>query len=184
MEPRSRRWARFGPSDRRLNIHVPNGGVCLSAFVKVRNRDGDVLLGRPRSNPIWTERGCLPPWRVREIQRAGEWILPASHLMMGEHPDRAAERIARDFLGLPHASLRFLGIDSGKMLPRRQRGRSSPRPGRFHWTLGFVYETTPAELPPPLPSWTELKFLPTSRRGAVRIGRAHRDIIAAAGSFG
>jgi ADP-ribose pyrophosphatase YjhB (NUDIX family) len=181
MLPVTERYARFGVPDPKLFIHVPRGGVCLSAFIVVRNQSGSVLFGRPRPNAAWQERGCLPPWRVREIIKNDEWILPASHLMMGEAPEAAAKRISRIWLGLPRAKPRFIGVDSSRFPTGEARG-SGPTRGRvYHWTLCFLYELKVERPPGPLPVWEEQRFVPKAQIRTLRIGRLHRDVLRAAG---
>jgi ADP-ribose pyrophosphatase YjhB (NUDIX family) len=179
MLPITERWARWGSTNRKWFVHVPRGGVCLSAFLIVRNRRGDVLFGRPQPHSTWPERGCLPRWRVDEINRNEEWILPASHLMMAESPDRAARRIAREWAGLPHAKLRFIGIDSSQFPMGGRVGRGRTRRRVYHWTLCFLYEARSERSPRPSPKWKVLTFIPKKRIRGLRIGRFHRDVLLA-----
>jgi hypothetical protein len=116
---------------------------------------------------------------VREISKNEEWILPASHLLMEEAPDRAAKRIARDFAGLPDMTPRFVGIDSARfpVQPTRVARRANNR--LYHWTLGFLYELK-TDVPPRFgPWWEELRFIPRERLRTLKIGRLHRDILRA-----
>jgi len=177
MRPVEVRWARLGPTDRRWFIHVPAAGVCLSAFVIVRNRRGDILLGRPRRHRAWPERGCLPYWRVRDIEERGEWILPASHLLMEEAPSTAARRIARVFGGVRSGRPRLIAIDSSRMGTGQWTGRGRSRHRVHHWAIGFVYEVRTGRGPPSAPWWSETKFVPVSKLRQARIGRGHRDLI-------
>ena len=179
MLPLPERYARFGAPNRKLFIHVPRGGVCLSAFVVVRNQRGDALLGRPRLHRTWPERGCLPLWRVREITREGEWILPASHLLMGEAPEDAARRIARIWLGLPKAKPRFAGIDSSQFPTAEPAGSGRTPHRQYHWTLCFLYELRRERLPRPSPLWEEQRYFSKDRIKTLKIGRLHRDVLLA-----
>jgi ADP-ribose pyrophosphatase YjhB (NUDIX family) len=177
MLPLTERYARFGPPYRRMYIHVPRGGVCLSAFVVVRDRQGRILFGRPRAHSAWPERGCLPLWRVREIRKNGEWILPASHLLMGEAPDAAAKRIARIWLGLPGAKPLLAAIDSSGFPTGGRSGSGRSRRREFHWTLCFVYQLRIERLPKAPPPWEELRFFPKGDIRRLTIGRMHRDLL-------
>jgi ADP-ribose pyrophosphatase YjhB (NUDIX family) len=173
------RYARFGPPYRRMYVHVPRGGVCLSAFVAVRNREGGILFGRPRINSIWPERGCLPLWRVREIRTNGEWILPASHLLMGESPEAAANRIARIWLGLPRARPQLVAIDSSSFPTGEWAGYGRTRRRVQHWTLCFLYELRRDRLPRQSPLWEELEFFSKTEARRLKIGRLHRGLLPA-----
>jgi ADP-ribose pyrophosphatase YjhB (NUDIX family) len=177
MLARTERYARFGPTYRRMYIHVPRGGVCLSAFVVVRDRQGRILFGRPRAHPAWPERGCLPIWRVREIRKSGEWILPASHLLMGEAPDDAARRIARIWLGLPNANPKLAALDSSSFPTGGGRGSRRSKRKDYHWTLCFVYQLRVNRKPRTLPMWEELQFISKAGAKTLTIGRMHRDLL-------
>jgi len=177
MLPLTERYARFGPALRSMYIHVPPGGVCLSAFLVVRDRRGRILFGRPRIHRAWSEQGCLPSWRVREIQKNVEWILPASHLLMGESPDDAAKRIARIWVGRPDARPRLAVIDSSSF-PTGPPSRAGKKKRRdFHWTLGFVYRLRVDRLPTMPRTWEELKFFSPAEIRNLTIGRMHGDLL-------
>lgn len=177
MRPNTVRWARFGPTDRSWFVHVPPGGFCLSGFVVVRDRRGGILLGRPRRHPAWPEKGSLPYWRIEQIGRRGEWILPASHLMVEESPEHAARRIARDWAGLPAARPWLLAIDSSRRDTGRSAGSGRSRRKVYHWDVGFIYGLRSERIPAATPWWKELKFFAPADLRKIRIGRAHRDIV-------
>jgi len=177
MLPVTSRWARFGPTNRSWFIHVPRGGFCVSAFVVVRNRRGDVLLGRPTLHRDWPEEGCLPVWRVREEVRAGSWILPASHFLMDESPDHASVRISRKWAGLPGVKPRLVVVES-HLFPTDMWAGTGPRRRRInHWALCFIFEVRTDRVPKKGPWWAELRFVPLSELSSIRIGRSHDDII-------
>jgi ADP-ribose pyrophosphatase YjhB (NUDIX family) len=177
MLPVSSRWARFGPTERKWFMHIPRGGVCLSAFVIVRNHEGDVLLGRPRPHSAWAEKGCLPPFRVRELEERREWILPASHLLVDEPPSAAAKRVLRDWAGLRGGKPRLIALDSSLLPTGQFTGRGKNRRPLNHWAIGFVYEARSELLPRTTPWWSEMRFFPPVELRKTRVGRAHKDII-------
>jgi ADP-ribose pyrophosphatase YjhB (NUDIX family) len=156
-------------------IQVPPAGLCLSSFLFVENPKGEVLLGRPALHRAWPLKGSLPLWRVREIIQAGEWVLPASHLLFGEAPSAAAVRVARDWAGLPTARPEFVGVDSGTRPSSRTRGGRT----QYHWDIGFLYRARAMRLPPAGPWWAETRFV--GRRGweRLKVGRGHRDTLRA-----
>ncbi len=177
MSALATRWARIGPTDRRWLLHVPKGGLCLSAFVIVRNRRGDVLLGRPAFDRSWLESGGLPLWRVRELVREGVWVLPATHFMMYESPDRAATRIARRWTGGATGRPRFVAVDSyAAPSPYRRSGRARGTTD-LHWDFCFLYEMRSDRAPRRGRAWTELKFVPRTEISKLKIGRGQRDIV-------
>ena len=177
LPPVTKRWARFGPNDARWFMHVPEGGVCLSAFLLVRDRSGGLLLGRPKPHPAWAERGCLPDWRVDQLVQHADWVLPASHLLMGEAPDRAGTRIARDWAGLRGAKPHLVGIDSARMPTGRRARKSDGGLPIFHWALGFGYEVDSNAPAPKGPWWAETRFFPLAELRRLPIGREHRDFL-------
>jgi ADP-ribose pyrophosphatase YjhB (NUDIX family) len=149
----------------------------VSAFLVVRNPKGDVLLGKPRPHRDWPEAGCLPSFRVRDLVHRGQWILPASHFLMDESPEHAAQRIARKWAGLPGLNPRLVGVES-QLFPLRLRGaRLSARTPANHWALCFIYEARTHRIPRRAPGWAELRFVPGPELKRLPIGRDHGDII-------
>jgi len=173
--PVTKRWARLGPNNSRRLVHTPEAGVCLSAFLVVR-RGNSILIGRPRAHDAWPEKGGYPKWQALELERQGAWLLPATHLQMGESPDQAAKRITCEWAGL-------------KGTPRFKMVQSHLRPVRLwnpelrgnHWDICFVYELRargPINLKP---WWSEMRFTPTSAIRSIKFGRGQRDVLKEAG---
>jgi ADP-ribose pyrophosphatase YjhB (NUDIX family) len=177
MLPLQSRWARFGPPDRAWFSHIPVGGFCVSAFLIVRNRKGDVLLGRPKEHKDWPEKGCLPIWRVRAVQAEGGWILPASHFLMDESPEHAAKRIMVSWAGISSGSPRLLGVESEIMSTGASVGSGRSHRRANHWALCFVYELKTNRLPEPPRAWAELKFIPVRELRKIHLGRSHGDLL-------
>jgi len=177
MLPLQSRWARFGPPDRAWFSHIPAGGFCVSAFLLVRNRRGDVLLGQPKKHPDWPEKGCLPIWRVRGVQKEKGWILPASHFLMDESPEHAANRIMHAWAGISVGTPRLLGVESEVMPTGKKVGHGRARHRLTHWALCFIYELKTNRSPKPPRAWAELRFVPVSELGAIHIGRNHGDLL-------
>ncbi len=177
MLPLHSRWARFGPPDRAWFSHIPAGGFCVSAFLLVRNRRGDVLLGQPKEHPDWPEKGCLPLWRVRNVQQEGGWILPASHFLMDEAPEHAAARIMREWAGISGGTPRLLTVQSEVMPTGAMAGSGPTRRRVNHWALCFIYELRTNRLPHRPRAWAKLKFFPVSELKTIHIGRDHGDLL-------
>ena len=173
--PASKRWARLGPNDAKWLNHVPEAGVCISVFIIAR-KGNSILLARPRGTDAWAEKGGFPTWRALRLEKERAWLLPATHLLMEEGPDRAAERIAHEWAGID-GKPRFMMFQShtrpsivGK---RKQRAK--------HWDLCFVYEMKARRLPKLKPWWNEMRFVKPSEIRRMNLGRGHKDILTEAG---
>jgi len=173
--PVRKRWARFGPDNPRRLVHAPEAGVCLSAFLVAR-RGNSILIGRPHAHNAWPEKGGYPKWQASELERQGVWLLPATHLLIGESPDQAAKRIAREWAGLKGAT-RFVMVQS-HLRPIRLW---NPRLKGNHWDICFVYELRPRGPIHFGPWWSEMRFTPISAIRNIRFGRGHRDVLKEAG---
>src|SRR5947209_7068238 len=83
------------------DVSQPPGGFCISVFLTVR-RGSSILVGKIVKPEIWGERWGLlvnRPERWRD-----KWQIPATFLLIGEHPRSAADRIWRDQLELDNFS--------------------------------------------------------------------------------
>lgn len=134
-------------------------------------------MGRPRLHPAWPEKGCLPAFRVREINARNEWILPASHLLVDEDPGHAAKRICRDWAGVRRARPRLIAVDSSPMPMSQWAGSGRTRRPIHHWAVGFVYEVRSDAPAPTAPWWSAMRFIPVAELRRTPIGRSHRDLI-------
>lgn len=175
MRPVTKRWARLGKWDPHSLTHPSDAGVCLSAFVVAR-RGNSVLLGRPRGSDAWPKKGGYPKHLAVRLEREGAWLLPATHLLMEESPDRAAQRIARQWAGVkgrPHFAMVQSHTRPASLWRRGAKGN--------HWDLCFVYELFVRSLPKLKPWWSEMRFVPFSQVRRMNVGRGHMDILAEAG---
>jgi ADP-ribose pyrophosphatase YjhB (NUDIX family) len=167
------RWAQFGPRKKSWLINIPKGGVCLSTFI-VASKNGSILLGLPRSRLEWSEKGGERFSGAVELEKTNTWILPATHLLIGENPDDASKRISKEFTGL-------------KGLPKFAMIQSHTRPAKIwwkhvgnavHWDLCFVYNLEIDGVPKKLkPWWKEMKIFGRKEIHNLKIGRGHRDIL-------
>jgi len=175
LRPVAERWARLGPKNRHALVHTPKPGVCLSTFIIAKRRNS-ILLYHPRAHVAWETKGAFPKDLAAELAKKGAWLLPATHLLMEESPDRAARRITREWAGLK-GNPRFLMV------------QSHIRPGGFrnskvkgnHWDICFIYELTVRTVPKAKPWWTETRFVPISKISSMNLGRGHLDILKEAG---
>lgn len=175
ISPVTRRWARFGPDDVHQLNHTPRAGVCISAFVIAR-RGRSILLGKPKAGDPWPEKGGYPKWRAMKLEEDGAWLLPATHLMMGEGPDKAAKRIARDWAGL-NRTPKFVMIQS-HLRPARTL---SPKAKDNHWDICVIYTLRSDGRVKLKPWWSEMRFVTPSKIRKMNLGRGHGDILKEAG---
>jgi len=77
---------------------VPEGGVCISAFLVISDIENpnSALMGHLNPEAPWDHLGALDSSRI-EIHSKG-WMLPSSHLIVYESPQDAAKRILREQL--------------------------------------------------------------------------------------
>ncbi len=122
-----RRFAAFSkkavpPRMRRM----PEGGMCISAFVIIskRSEPRSVLMGKIDKNANWDHIGALDPKRVERLRMG--WMLPSSHLMLYETPEGAARRILREQLEHPRHEARRASDVRGHLGDRESLGH------RFH----------------------------------------------------
>src|SRR5437870_11881426 len=101
-----RKFSRFATSDRSLQTReIPEGGICLSAFLVISEpgHPERILMGHLNPSGSWDHIGALDAERA-EMNSKG-WMLPSSHLMLGESPHGAAELILNEQIGVPAQSL-------------------------------------------------------------------------------
>lgn len=155
---------------------IPEDGLCLSAFVLLTSREHptSVLMGHMEPSASWDHLGALDQARV-EAHRSG-WMLPSSHLLYGESPRSAADRILKEQLGLGPRSLEGPHVVSEVYAPRRFPGRAG------HWDLEFLFRGSISEREVAShPAWKELSFVETARAKVSEIARTHEDVLASAG---
>ena len=78
-----RRFAAFSKGARPPRMDtVPEGGMCISAFLVIskRGEPGSVLMGRLNKNAEWDHIGALDEKRLERFSSG--WMLPSSHLIL------------------------------------------------------------------------------------------------------
>lgn len=147
---------------------LPDGGMCISAFVIVsrRNDPEAVLMGKINRSANWDHIGALDSKRVERVS-AG-WMLPSSHLILYETPEGAARRILREQL-----SIRDMKLD-GPLTFVDTSGNEN------HWDIGFIYTGT-RDAPPRSPAWRELRFVRPGELKPEEVVRSQVDVLAYAG---
>jgi ADP-ribose pyrophosphatase YjhB (NUDIX family) len=147
---------------------MPDGGMCISAFVIVsrRNDPASVLMGKIDKHASWDHIGALDPKRVERV--SGGWMLPSSHLILYETPEGAARRILREQL-----NIRDMKLD-GPLTFVDTSGTEN------HWDIGFIYTGT-RDSPPKSPAWRELRFVKPGELKPGEVVRSQVDVLAYAG---
>ena len=167
----TKRWARFGKRNPSMLAHTHDAGVCLSVFLVARRGD-NVLIGRPHGSDAWPEKGGYPKDLAVKLEREGAWLMPATHLLIEESPDHAAQRIARQWAGL-QGRPRFVMVQSHtrphSLWNKRAKGK--------HWDICFVYELDARRAPIIRPWWSEMRFVPFSQVRRMKMGRGHKDVL-------
>lgn len=144
---------------------LPEGGVCLSAFLVISKKGSPnhVLMGRLNKSAPWDHIGALDPERAERHSKG--WMLPSSHLIIGEGPMDAAKRVLKEQLGVADQAL------SGPLTFSEVFGSKN------HWAIEFVF-TGEKDQAPSHDAWKELSFLDMSRTRREEIMRSHEDILA------
>jgi hypothetical protein len=148
------------------------GGFCLSTFLVLSDaeRPSSVLVGRMNPDAPWDHLEGLDAERI-EAHRGG-WLLPASHLLLRETPDRSARRILDEMLGGASPSLEPARVVSEVYTPRRYP--ETPN----HWDISFVYRGTWTGPAPAVPSvWSELRFVDVGVVRRSEFARSHEDLL-------
>ncbi|MHB1907407.1 MAG: NUDIX hydrolase [Nitrososphaerales archaeon] len=171
----NRKFAHFTKSGRGgLGIsEIPKDGFCISVFLIIRERNNPrrVLMGYINSRASWDHIGALDPERVRA--HSNGWMLPSCHIIYGESPIDAAERVAREQLGVDKIKISGPKVFSEVYAPVRH-----PQ-AKGHWDLQFLFE---GKLPGSLfkkqipNAWTRLEFVDIDKKN--KIARSHEDILA------
>jgi ADP-ribose pyrophosphatase YjhB (NUDIX family) len=174
----NRRFCRFNKlGDVSLGMpEVPEGGLCLSAFLILHERGHDrrVLMGHLNPAAPWDHIGALDASRTA-VHSQG-WMLPSSHLILNESPDEAARRIAAEQLERDDLMFSEPKVVSEVYTPRR-----FPDLVR-HWDLEFLFlGEWPGGAAPKAAAWTELAFVDLDATARSAIARSHEDILASAG---
>ncbi len=155
---------------------VPEGGLCLSAFLLIRQIGSPdrVLLGRVHPNASWDELAALDSRRLKGMEKS--WVLPASHLLFFESPHEAARRILKEQLHLTDLPL------EGPRVFSESYGRSDLPDAELHWDVHFIFRGDLEKgAVPRAPEWAELKWMDPKALLPNDFGRNHGDIIRLAG---
>jgi hypothetical protein len=174
-----RRFSRFSRSPETASFsitEIPEGGVCLSAFLIFTEvgHPTRILMGHINPQAPWDHLGALDGSRIY-VHSLG-YMLPSSHLLFQESPVEAAQRIAREQLDLPK-----VWFPEPRVVSEVYRPKRSPD-GPAHWDIEFLFRREfLAENIRQNAAWKELGFVDLRRTSRSEIARSHEDIIESAG---
>src|SRR5437879_12198469 len=158
-----RKFSRFNPVARAMTTHeIPESGFCLSAFLVIgeSGHPENILMGHLDPAAPWDHVGALDPERAEANSKG--WMLPSSHLMIGESPQAAAERILKEQLGLPALPLKGPFVFSEVYGPKNT------------WDLEFIFVGERDQVGQH-PVWRELSFVDVNATPREEIARYHED---------
>jgi ADP-ribose pyrophosphatase YjhB (NUDIX family) len=167
----TRRFAAFN----RTNVpprtgEIPEGGLCLSAFVILsqRGKPHHILMGKVNDMAPWDHLAALDQSRIQKVK--GGWMLPSSHLLLFESPEDAARRILREQLNITDQEL------SKPISFAEAYGPNN------HWDFHFIFRGE-LDTITPTDAWTELRFVDVTTLSKQEIARAQDDILGYAGEL-
>ncbi len=174
-----RRFAAFSEKavPPRMN-DIPEGGLCLSAFVVI-SRSGnpdEVVMGHINPSADWDHIGAIVMMGAEEISRA--WMLPSSQLIIHESPEEASRRILHEQLGLANQKL----VGPLVFSEAYSRGKGWDIAPMRHWDLEFIFQGKRADIDPH-PAWLELRFVNLRKIKKEAIARSHEDILSHIGKW-
>ena len=166
-----RRFTRFSTTAKPPKVdQIPDGGICLSAFVVLSppGRPNHVLMGRLNTNAPWEHIGALDKERAETNSKG--WMLPSSHLILFESPQEAASRILMEQLSISDQKLTGPFTFSEVYGPKN------------HWDFHFIFTGEKKDVPK-TDAWSQLKFVDLDATEKEEIARSHDDILALVGKW-
>ena len=175
-----RRFCRFSKQAETMSFgmpDIPDGGLCLSAFLVIADvqNPNSVLMGHLNPEASWDRIGALD--RSRVDAHSKRWMLPSSHLIVYESPQEAAKRIPREQLEM-RDDLPLVGpqVVSETYTPKRFRNLHQ------HWDIEFIFKGKLLKHQIPKPhAWSQLDFVDLSSIDRSDIARSHEDILETSG---
>jgi ADP-ribose pyrophosphatase YjhB (NUDIX family) len=149
--------------------NVPKGGTCLSSFLVLRGKGG-VLVGKMAKPELWIEKFLVGESFAPKYAQSGKYVIPAMHLIYGEKPEDAANRVLVEQVQAKKSKLRLLEVQS-------HISGNPNDPDAAHWDICFVYGgTIKGKLQ--CPEWfSELKFVKTRGLTSDDFTRGHGDVL-------
>ncbi len=154
---------------------IPKDGFCISAFLIIRKLGNprSILMGHLNPEANWAHIGALTADRIKA--HSG-WMLHSCHLVYGESPLDAAQRVLREQLDIKGK----FDLSGPKVFSEVYQPRRHPE-AKEHWDLQFLFEgrLSSDEFRARAPSaWLKLEFIDIDEINKHEIARAHEDILA------
>jgi ADP-ribose pyrophosphatase YjhB (NUDIX family) len=149
-----------------MNAILP-GGICISSFLIITPKKGgrdSVLVGRINKTAAWDHLAGMNDERREKNSRG--WMLPSSHLLLFETAEEAADRVAREQLGVQGLEL------DGPFVFSEAYGSPDK-----HWDFEFLFLGSLEDVMKPNDAWSELKFAKVRDMKREEFVRLHEDII-------
>src|SRR5215467_437651 len=143
----TRRFAAFSKANvAPRTSEIPEGGLCLSAFVILsqRGKPHHIVMGKVNVAAPWDHLAALDRARLEKVK--GGWMLPSSHLLLFESPQEAAQRILREQLDI-----------TGQELSKPVTFAEAYGPNN-HWDFHFIFRGELDSIAP-TDAWEELRFV-------------------------
>jgi ADP-ribose pyrophosphatase YjhB (NUDIX family) len=156
---------------------IPKDGFCISVFliIRQRGRPQSILMGQINPNADWDHIGALTQDR-REAHSKG-WMLPSCHIIYGESPRDAAQRVFREQLGIDKG----LNLANPKVYSEVYAPKRHPE-AKEHWDLQFLFEgelgVEELQRKKRPNAWRALEFVDVGLLDKSKFARSHEDIIA------
>lgn len=140
--------------------------LCISSFL-VSMTDEGLLLGRMCDHEEWRTLDWIATGGPTFEE--DRWVLPASHLHLGENPAMAAERIASEQLRAQYSDMSLWRVLSfAYPFPSRNQ--------ELHWDVCFVYGVE-VEVEAVPPWFVEMRRFPPAEVERLQFARGHGDVI-------
>jgi ADP-ribose pyrophosphatase YjhB (NUDIX family) len=158
---------------------VPEGGLCLSAFlVLYENKSpSKILMGIVNPAAPWDHIGAISGPIIERSH--DKWMLPSSHLQIHESPTEAAGRILKEQLGVDETAISLSKPEVFSDVYDSWTG------SKGHWDMGFVFKGNVSD-PSALKmaenkNWKKLDFVDLASIPKYQFARAHNDVLSYAG---
>lgn len=175
----NRRFAAFSKKavPPRMN-EIPEAGLCLSAFIVLSKKGSpnEVIMGHLNTEADWELIGSLDSERAERNSHG--WMLPSSHLLLGESPEEAAKRILKEQLGIENQRLSKPDVFSETY----SQGKVWDSTPFRHWDLEFIFQGERDKVSSD-PAWSELRFVDLRQTKREEMARFHEDILAHVGKW-
>lgn len=158
---------------------IPEGGLCLSAFLALyeSKSPSKILMGIVNPSAPWDQIGAISGAIIERSK--DKWMLPSSHLLVHESPTEAAGRILKEQLGVDQTAVSLSKPEVFSDVYDSWTG------AKGHWDMGFVFkgEVSNSRVLKGAENknWKKLDFLDLATIPKDQFARAHNDVLSYAG---